>query len=232
MKIFAHRGVSGHFPENTLQAFAAALESGCQGIELDVFLHCGELVVIHDRQVERTTNGHGDLDDFSQQALQQLDAGNGQTIPTLWQVLELCANQLEINIELKGHNTAEAAVTLLHRAQRELGLRLDSVLLSSFHHPQLQQIKSLDPSLRIGVLIGHYPSDGVELAMRLNAVSLNCDRGFVDASLVQLAHQAGLALYVYTVNTKRELLALQDIGVDGVFCNYPAEACQWLQAPV
>lgn len=230
MKIFAHRGVSGHYPENTLQAFAAALATGCHGIELDVFLHAGELVVIHDRQVDRTTNGSGLLDDFSREALFQLDAGNGQPIPTLWQVLQLCANQLEINIELKGHNTAAALVALLSRAQSELGLRLETILVSSFHHPLLQQLKAMMPQIRVGVLIAHYPLDGVRIAEELSAVSINCDRGFVDEALVTQAHHAGLQLYVYTVNYPRELLALRDIGVDGVFCNYPAEALNWLKA--
>lgn len=228
MKIFAHRGVSGHFAENTLPAFAAALKTGCYGIELDVFLHHGELVVIHDRQVDRTTNGEGLLDDFTPSELFELDAGDGQPIPTLWQVLQLCANRLEINIELKGHDTAPALVTLLRRAQSELALRLDSVLVSSFHHPLLQQLKTLMPEIRIAVLIAHYPLDGVQLALQLGAVSLNCDRGFVDQALVKQAHQAGIDLYVYTVNQQRELLAFRDMGVDGVFCNFPAEALQWL----
>lgn len=228
MKIFAHRGVSGHFPENTLPAFAAALQIGCHGIELDVFLHHGELVVIHDRQVDRTTNGKGLLDDFTPAKLFALDAGKSQPIPTLWQVLQLCANRLEINIELKGHDTAPALVALLRRAQSELTLRLDSVLVSSFHHPLLQQLKALLPEIRIGVLIAHYPLDGVQLALQLQAVSLNCDRGFVDKALVEQAHQAGIELFVYTVNQQRELLALQNMGVDGVFCNFPAEALNWL----
>ncbi|MDZ7871479.1 MAG: glycerophosphodiester phosphodiesterase family protein [Rheinheimera sp.] len=230
MKIFAHRGASGHYPENTLQAFASALASGCDGIELDVFLHAGELVVIHDRQVDRTTNGQGYLEDFSIEARQRLDAGNGESIPTLWQVLQLCANKLEINIELKGHDTAAAVVTLLQQAQQQLGLHLDTILLSSFHHPLLLQLKSLNPNLQLAVLIGHYPADGVAVATQLGAVALNCDRGFVDAALVQAAHEAELKLYVYTVNQQRELLALRDIGVDGVFCNYPKEALQWLNA--
>jgi glycerophosphoryl diester phosphodiesterase len=228
MKIFAHRGVSGHFPENTLPAFSAALKTGCHGIELDVFLHNNELVVIHDRQVDRTTNGKGLLDDFTPAALFQLDAGNGQPIPTLWQVLQLCANRLEINIELKGHDTAPALVMLLSRAQSELGLRLDSVLVSSFFHPLLQQLKILMPEIRLGVLIAHYPIDGVQLALQLGAVSLHCDRGFIDKTLVEQAHQAGIELYVYTVNQQRELLALADMGVDGVFCNFPAQALRWL----
>jgi len=230
MKIFAHRGVSGHYPENTLPAFTAALQTGCQGIELDVFLHCGELVVIHDQQVDRTTNGHGLLADYTPAALFQLDAGNGQPIPTLWQVLQLCANRLEINIELKGHDTAPALVELLRRAQTELALSLDSVLVSSFHHPLLQQLKSLLPEIRMGVLVERNTLEGIEIAKQLAAVSLNCHKAAVDKTLVTQVHEAELHLYVYTVNRQKEILALRDIGVDAVFCNYPAEALQWLQA--
>lgn len=227
MKIFAHRGVSGHYPENTLQAFAAALESGCDGIELDVFLHSGELIVIHDSQLDRTTNGRGLLDDVTVAERQQLDAGNGQRIPTLWQVLQLCGNRLEINIELKGHDTVPALLALLRRAQTELALDIKTILVSSFHHPLLLQLKTLWPDIRVGVLIAHYPLDGAAVAQQLGAESLHCDRGFVDAALVAQAHQAGILLYVYTVNQQREMLKLRQMAVDGIFCNYPAEAMSW-----
>lgn len=228
MKIFAHRGASGDYPENTLAAFQAALASGCHGIELDVFLHQDELVVIHDRQVQRTTNGDGWLEDYSKAALFALDAGNGQAIPTLWQVLALCANRLEINIELKDAGSAAALVQLLQQAQRSLQLDLNTILVSSFHHPLLIQLHQLLPTLRLGMLIAHYPADLVALLSTLPWTSLHCDRGFVDQSLVQQAHQLGLAVYVYTVNEQREALLLRSIGVDGIFCNYPATARHWL----
>ncbi len=230
MKIFAHRGASGDYPENTLAAFQAALVSGCHGIELDVFLHQDELVVIHDRQMQRTTNGDGWLEDYSKAALFALDAGNGQAIPTLWQVLELCANRLAINIELKDPASAPALVQLLQQAQRHLQLDLNTILVSSFHHPLLIQLHQLLPTLRLGMLIAHYPADLVALLSTLPWASLHCDRGFVDQALVQQAHQLGLAVYVYTVNEPREALWLRSIGVDGIFCNYPAAARQWLAA--
>lgn len=231
MKVFAHRGASGHYPENTLAAFQAALESGCTGIELDIFLHHDELVVIHDRQLARTTNGSGWLEDHSRAALQQLDAGNGEPVPTLWQVLCLCANRLEINIEVKDPAAGSALLAILRRAQQELGLSLNQVLVSSFHHPLLWQLQQQWPALPLGLLIAHYPLDLKSLISGINLVSLHCDRGFVDAALVQQAHQQGLAVYVYTVNEEREALQLAAAGVDGIFCNYPAQALHWFSHP-
>lgn len=227
MKIFAHRGASGHKPENTLAAFSAALLSGCDGIELDVFAHHGELVVIHDRQVDRTTDGHGYLEDFTSAQLFALDAGGGQSIPTLWQVLEMCGNRVQLNIELKGHDTAPLLEQLLRRAVRELALDPATVLVSSFHHPLLKQLHLLWPELPLGVLIAHYPLE-LDALLLPGIRSLHCDRGFIDAALVNAVHQADLKLYVYTVNQQREALALRQIGVDGIFCNYPAEAMVWL----
>lgn len=227
MKVFAHRGASGHYPENTLAAFQAALDSGCHGIELDVFLHQDELVVIHDRQLARTTNGHGWLEDYNKNELQQLDAGLGQAIPTLWQVLALCANQLEINIELKDPAAGHTLLQLLTQAQQQLQLDLSTILVSSFHHPLLLQLHQLQPQLRLGLLIAHYPADLAALLATPIWASLHCDRGFIDATLVEQAHQLGLAVYVYTVNEQREALALQQMGVDGIFCNYPVAALHW-----
>lgn len=230
MKIFAHRGVSGHYPENTMAAFAAALAIGCDGIELDVFRVEDELVVIHDSQLERTTNGRGHLEDYTLRQLQQLDAGQGQAVPTLWQVLALVQNRCTLNIELKGHDTAPLLVQLLQKAQHELGTDVSTLLISSFHHPLLQQLKQLWPTLAIGALTASIPLDYAAFAHRLGAVSVHCDRGFVDTALVEDAHQRGLACYVYTVNDAREAKRLQQLGVDGIFTNYPAEARRWLAA--
>jgi len=230
MKVFAHRGASGHYPENTLAAFQAALQSNCAGVELDVFLHHGELVVIHDRQLERTTNGHGWLEDYSSAQLQQLDAGNGQHIPSLWQVLQLCANHLEINIEVKDPAAGNALIALLQRAEQELALQLPTILVSSFHHPLLQQLQQAWPALRLGILIAHYPLDLSPILQDIKAVSLHCDHGFIDAALVQQAHQRGLAVYVYTVNQQRDAERLAAMGVDGIFSNYPIQAVQWLKS--
>lgn len=227
MFIFAHRGVSGHFPENTLKAIGAALDCGADGIEIDVYAIDGELVVIHDRELDRTTNGSGLLEDYSLPQLQQLDAGQGENIPTLWQVLQLVQNRSILNIELKGHDTAELLVRLLHNARQELATDWSRLLISSFHHPLLQQIKTLAPELVIGALTASIPLDYCAFATQLGAVSVNCDRAFIDEKMVQDAKQRGLKIFVYTVNNAREAKKLQQLGVDGIFSNFPAEAKHW-----
>lgn len=227
MKIFAHRGVSGHYPENTLQAIQAALDCGAYGIEIDVFAVDDELIVIHDRQLQRTTQTVGNIEDYSLAQLQQLNAGNGQHIPTLWQVLALVNNRCVLNIELKGHDTAELLLNLLQRAVVELSTDVSKLLISSFHHPLLHTIKQRQPELAIGALTACIPLDYCAFASALNAVSVHCDRAFVDQQMVQDAHQRGLKIFVYTVNDQREALRLKALGIDGIFCNFPAEAASW-----
>lgn len=229
MFIFAHRGVSGHFPENTLQAIQAALDCGADGIEIDVYALEDELVVIHDRELNRTTNGTGVLEDYSLPELLQLDAGAGEKIPILWQVLELVQNRCVLNIELKGHDTAALLVKLLHKARSELGTDWSTLLISSFHHPLLQQLKTLAPELAIGALTASIPLNYCAFATEIGAVSVNCDRAFIDEKMVQDAKQRGLKVYVYTVNNEREARRLQQMGVDGIFCNFPNEAKNWFE---
>ena len=227
MKIFAHRGVSGHYPENTLLAIQAAIDCGAYGIEIDVFAVDGELIVIHDRQLQRTTKTDGNIEDYSLTQLQQLDAGNGQRIPTLWQVLALVNNSCVLNIELKGHDTADLLLDLLQRASQQLGTDVSKLLISSFHHPLLQTLKQRQPELAIGALTACIPLDYCTFATTLNAVSVHCDRAFVDEQMVLDAHQRGLEVFVYTVNDQREAIRLKDLGVDGIFCNFPAAAASW-----
>ncbi|WP_306519146.1 glycerophosphodiester phosphodiesterase family protein [Rheinheimera sp.] len=229
MFIFAHRGVSGHFPENTLQAIQAALDCGADGIEIDVYALEDELVVIHDRELNRTTNGTGVLEDYSLPELLKLDAGAGEKIPILWQVLELVQNRCVLNIELKGHDTAALLVKLLHKARSELGTDWSTLLISSFHHPLLQQLKTLIPELAIGALTASIPLNYCAFATEIGAVSVHCDRAFIDEKMVQDAKQRGLKVYVYTVNNEREARRLQQMGVDGIFCNFPNEAKNWFE---
>jgi len=102
MLIFAHRGASGIEPENTLRAIRSALDANVDGIEIDVHQVEDKLVVIHDRWLQRTTSGNGQLKHYSFEQLRALDAGHGEVIPTLDEVLALTANKCLVNIELKG----------------------------------------------------------------------------------------------------------------------------------
>ncbi|MFQ2196613.1 glycerophosphodiester phosphodiesterase [Aeromonas hydrophila] len=221
MQIIAHRGASGLAPENTLKAIRLALALGAGAIEIDVQLADGELWVFHDRRLERCTDGSGVLTAQSRAYLASLDAGEGEGIPTLWQVMEAIAGQAELHIELKGAQTADEVARLTRRAEAELGFAPTQWVVSSFHHPELARFAALRPDIRLGALTSTIPLTLAKFAAELGAWSLNCDVDFVDQTLVQDAHKSGLKVLVYTVDEPADQAMLAAIGVDGVFTNRP-----------
>lgn len=221
MQIIAHRGASGLAPENTLKAMSLALDLGAKAIELDVQWADGELWVFHDRRLERCTNGKGVLTEQSRSYLEQLDAGEGELIPTLWQVMEIIAGRCELHIELKGAHTADAVATLTRRAEAELGFTPEQWVVSSFHHPELARFATLRSDIRLGALTANLPLKLAQFADELGAWSLNCDVDFVDQSLVADAHRRGLKVLVYTVDYLEDYEKIASMGVDGIFTNRP-----------
>ncbi|QJT16096.1 glycerophosphodiester phosphodiesterase [Aeromonas sp. 1805] len=221
MQIIAHRGASGLAPENTLKAIRLALALGAGAIEIDVQLADGELWVFHDRRLERCTDGDGVLTAQSRTYLASLNAGEGEGIPTLWQVMEAIAGQAELHIELKGAQTADEVARLTRRAEAELGFAPTQWVVSSFHHPELARFAALRPDIRLGALTSTIPLTLAKFAAELGAWSLNCDVDFVDQSLVQDAHDRGLKVLVYTVDEPADQAMLAAIGVDGIFTNRP-----------
>ncbi|PLX92334.1 MAG: glycerophosphodiester phosphodiesterase [Desulfuromonas sp.] len=220
MLCFAHRGARGHAPENTLSAMRTALELGAPWVEIDVFLVDDELVVFHDERLERTTNGNGLLQKKSFAELRQLDAGNGEQIPTLDEVCACIDRRAGINIELKGGGCAEAVATALERWVAQ-GWNRDDFLVSSFDHRQLQQFHRLAPEVRIGALHCSLPIDDACFAEELDAYSVHPSIEFVDERFVADAHRRGLKVYVYTVNYYDDIARMVQLGVDGVFSDYP-----------
>lgn len=224
MHIIAHRGASGDFPENTMQAFEQAIAQGADAIELDVFAVQGELLVIHDYLLERTTNGVGSIYQYSLAELARLDAGNGQKIPLLWQVIQFVQGKCWLNIELKGADTLEPLLRLLTRAEQELAFDLSTVLVSSFNHQLLAALKKQRPDIRIGALTASLPLHYAQFASELAAEAVHCDKDFINQDFVDDAKARGLLVYVYTVDQPVALKQLKEIGVDGVFTNYPAHS--------
>lgn len=208
----------GHRPENTLASFQLALDMGCPWLELDVYAVEGELVVIHDDTLERTTNGRGNVMDKSFAELRALDAGDGQLIPTLTEVIELVNRRAVINIELKGPGTAAPVSRLLDdRCAR--GWSPDDFLISSFKHDELALAS---PAYRRGALFGRRSrADPVAAARRLDAWSINLDLAMVTREIVDRAHAAGFKLLVYTVNEPDDIDRMRALGVDGIFTNFP-----------
>ena len=215
-----HRGARGHGPENTLLSFRKALEIGVPCVELDVYHVDGHLLVFHDDRLERTTNGSGYLLDHSFQYLRSLDAGGGEGIPTLSEVFDTINFRAGINIELKGPNTARPVAGFI-AARRRAGWKDHLILISSFNHAELYELHQIDPGIRTGALIAGPPMDG-DLSVALPwAYSVHLSLKYVNRRTVDQAHSSGLRVFVFTVNRPRDIRRMRELGVDGVFTDYP-----------
>ena len=218
---FAHRGARWHAPENTLAAFRAAFELGASWIEADVYAVDGGLVVFHDDRLERTTNGSGFIREKGLTYLRSLDAGGGQRIPLLEEVLDLLGTDRGINIELKGPGTAAPLVALLEGYLSTRALDASQILVSSFNHHELKRFRELAPQLRCGALMAGLPLGQARFASELGAFSVHMSRDFIDAPFVDDAHARGLRVYIYTIYDRADLDYMRRLGVDGVFTDVP-----------
>ena len=222
MLCIAHRGASGLAPENTLRAFSLALRTGAPWIELDVHAVEDQLVVIHDDDLARTTNGSGRLADRSFAYVRSLDAGDGEHVPTLEEVLALVDRRAGLNIELKGPNTALPTLSRIREAVGRQGWKYSQFLLSSFDHDQLRTAQMRLPVVRRGVLFPRaFLGSKIARARSLGAHSVHLRLRSVRRRLVETAHARGLAVMVYTVNRPADIHRMRAWGVDGVFTDYP-----------
>ncbi|HVT35961.1 MAG TPA: glycerophosphodiester phosphodiesterase family protein [Nevskiaceae bacterium] len=220
--IIGHRGAAGCAPENTLLALERGIRQGARAVEFDVQLHpSGELFLLHDLTLDRTTNGKGLAERLPWDKLRALDAGGGQQIPTLGEALELVERQVLVNVELKTWNGTGAAVAQVLREHIADGWSPADFLVSSFHLPELFEFKQAAPEIPIGVLTCGVPLDWAAVTTELGAQALNISAEFVDAQLVDDAHKRGVKVYVYTVNRAEDVALLQRLGVDGVFTDFP-----------
>lgn len=224
MHIIAHRGASRDRPENTLSAFEEAFHQGADAIEFDTFQHEDSILVFHDRYLHRTTNGQGRFKDTSLNALRHLDAGQGQLIPLLSEALNCVPAGAWCNIEIKSLLHSESWLQQLDAAITSSRLSADRLLLSSFNHHWLTEIKTQRPYLRIGALTASYTRNSIADALAIEASTLHVAIDVITRDYVRDAHQAGLKVYVYTVDGQPDMLELESWGVDGIFTNVPAFA--------
>ncbi len=224
MLIIAHRGARASHPENTLSAIQAAIDIGCKAIEIDIHEHDNELWVIHDKWLNRTTNGIGPLSWYSKEKLHTFDAGNGEVIPTLKQVFELISGQCALNIEIKAIKHFSLLLAHIEYAVTKCNFVNEQLLLSSFNHRWLDQLHHHTPSLLISALTSSQGLDKAAFAQQLQAVSINIDIDVVDKAYVADAKNRALKVYVFTANEPEQWQWLKSLGVDGVFCDCPAKA--------
>lgn len=234
MKITAHRGVSSLAPENTLAAFEQAALLGLDWIEIDVQLSQDKVpVVIHDRTVNRCTNGRGRVADMSVQALKALDAGlwfgdayEGESIPTLAETLLLAQkHDLTVNVELKHYegDDIDLLCQQVKLVMTELGIAKEQVLFSSFSTQALTVMQRIMPTIRRGQLWQQIPDNALAILDELDAYSVHCDFHFLDERTARWIKSAGYQLYCYTPNHPLLVESFWEWGVDMMISDVPQD---------
>jgi glycerophosphoryl diester phosphodiesterase len=234
--IVAHRGFSANYPENTLAAFRAAIDSGAHMIELDVNLSKDrQLVVIHDETVDRTTNGSGPVSALTCQQLCRLDAGSWfdpqfkmETVPTLAQVLEAVNGQLMVNIEIKpeafeAHAPVDAVERQVLAAVRKRQMTED-VIISSFEWRLLERLRQLDPAIALG-LLSDAPMDdhSLDWFQRIKGFSWHPDYRVLTRAQAEALHATGARVFPYTVGGKMDVAGMLAMGADGLILDDPRQ---------
>jgi len=217
MLIIGHRGARAKEPENTLRALAKGMECA-DFVEIDVRMSKdSELVVIHDSSLERTTNGKGLVKDFTLKKLRDLDAGKGEKIPTLKEVLDLVrGNGLIIEIKEAGSEEKICAVI------RERGF--ENIMLVSFSPHAIKNANKILPNLKTGLIFSIAFTNPARLALGIKANALLPKSELASRELVEEAHRHNLMVFPWTLNTEQEIKRAKDIGVDGFASDDPCFA--------
>lgn len=217
-----HRGAAAHAPENTIASFRKAIELGADMIELDVHLSSdGELVVIHDDTLDRTTDGSGPVSSRTLSELRELDAGGGEQVPTLREVIDFVGGRCGVDIELKGVGTAGPTATLLRRSVDEGQMGPGSIIVTSFNPLELMDLSSLFPEVRRGILVDGVPEGIVEVGKLLTVRTIGPDHRYITKDLVRECVQAGFDVHAWTVNDLKEARALIGWGVCAIITDRP-----------
>ncbi|MFI5685371.1 glycerophosphodiester phosphodiesterase [Streptomyces sp. NPDC051636] len=210
-----HRGVMGVEPENTLRSFVAAQQAGLDLIELDLHLSKdGALVVMHDADVDRTTDGTGPIAEKTLAELRALDAGRGERVPVFEEVLD--AVKAPLQAEIKDVAAARALAEVMRR--RDLVSRVE---VSSFHDEAIAEIARLVPGVRTALIASRYGTDVVERAVAAGAATVCLNIRRLTLEIVEHARKADLRIIGWVVNTQDHLRLVRALGLDGATTDYP-----------
>jgi len=216
-----HRGAAGHAPENTLLSIEKALSLGVDWIEIDVRAVNNELIVIHDSTLKRTTNGKGSVYKKTIPYLRSLNAGQNQKIPFLGEVFDCIDGKAGLNIELKGPDTVKPLLALIERYIQNNQWSYENIIISSYDQISLKQVKALKHLIRTGLICKAATQNRISDAENINAYSIHPYHRFLKESFVKQAHYRGFKIFPYTVNQPKEILRMEQLGVNGVFSDYP-----------
>ena len=217
MYVVGHRGAAAVLPENTVKGFQYAIDLGVAFVECDVHLTSdNHLIVMHDATVDRTTISSGPIRELSFETIRGLDAGDGEQVPTLSEVLAVSKGKVTLLCELKGEGTEHAAVD----AVKEQGMS-DEVVFTSFHTDRIQTVKKIDDQLSIGSILPSPNKDDMQKAKDLGVVGFGVNYRNLCLWMVEEANALGLDIRAWNPDTLPEQKAMIGLGVDGVSTNRP-----------
>ena len=216
-----HRGAFGYEPQNTLRSFKKALDLGVDAVEMDVHkCKTGEIVVIHDKTVDATTDGKGAVTELTLDELKRLDAGKGEEIPTLEQALDLVNRKAKVIIELKGKDEFIPTAEVINEYVKNRGWKYKDFLVISYDLDKLYKIRDFSPKLRLGLLFEKLPENDDELDLKnVDYIVLNFE--YITPSIIKKIHKKGIKIIVYTVNDEKNITLMKRFKVDGIVSNYP-----------
>lgn len=220
--VIGHRGVMALAPENTIRSFQKALDTGCDVIEFDV-MQCksGEVVVFHDSSVERLTGVKRRLHRLTLSEIKELRLPEGETIPTLTDVLAFLNARIAINIEIKDASCVHAVCRIVDQHVRQYGWQWSQFILSSFQRKSLKKVRRYLPLVPVAVMMTHSSVGVFKFARKVQAASVHAHKRVMDRSLVKACHTRDLLVFVWTVNDQQLGGRLKTIGVDGFFTDDP-----------
>ena len=211
-----HRGARAYAPENTLTSFKKALEIGVDAIELDVRkTKDNQLVVIHDADVKRTTDGEGLVSELTLKEIEGFDAGSGEKIPTLEETLDFLDKKVKVFVELKEVGIEKQVLLIVH----EKGLE-KNVVIVSFIEDALRKVRELDKDIETGLIYARHKNP-LKAALELKASYLLALYSFTHTANVEKAHECGLKVIVWTINNPQEVEEYAKKGVDGISSDKP-----------
>ena len=211
-----HRGARAYAPENTLASFKKALEIGVDAVEFDVRkTKDNQLVVIHDADVKRTTNGEGLVNDFTLKEIKGFDAGGGEKIPTLEEAFDFLDKKVKVFVELKESGFEEQVLSLVNKKGLE-----KNVVVTSFLEDALKKVRELNGDIETGLIYANHKNP-VKAALDLKANYLLPLYRFTHTANVEKAHECGLKVVVWTINKPEEVKEYAKKGVDGIASDKP-----------
>lgn len=220
--IIAHRGASGYEPENTLHSFERAIALGAPVIELDVHLaKSGEIMVMHDATIDRTTNGTGEVKKLSWKQLQKYQTSKGEHIPLLSEVFDVIQQRATIMIELKDPAAAVPVAELIKRYVQQKEWSYDTFIVTSFDHYAVRAFHASCPWVKTGVIFEGNPIGHADIARRAQAHYAIMAYEWITKDFIADAHASDIQVFAYTVNSKQQAHELKKLKVDGIITNYP-----------